>query len=145
VLRWVGSLLHGGSLGEALPSFPVSPLDLVALGLGVAAAALGIDAHAGPVLAGLAVVVAIARVVQARTAPHLICWIVVPLLLWIGHDSLRFTAGVACLFGQSLLTAFAARGRPEQASDVAIALRVTLAAAVGLAAMAMISFAGIYL
>lgn len=123
----------------------MSPLDLVALGLGVAAAALGIDANAGPVLAGLAVVVAIARVVRARTAPHLICWIVVPLLLWIGHDSLTFIAGVACLFGQSLLTALAARGRPEQASDVTIALRVTLAAAAGVAAMAMISFAGIYL
>jgi hypothetical protein len=123
----------------------VSPLDLVALGLGVAAAALGIDAHAGPLLAGLAVVVAIARAVRARTAPHLVCWIVVPLLLWIGHDSLTFIAGVACLFGQSLLTALAARGRPEQASDVTIALRVTLAAAAGVAAMAMISFAGIYL
>ncbi len=89
--------------------------------------------------------VAIARAVRARTAPHLVCWIVVPLLLWIGHDSLRFTAGVACLFGQSLLTALAARGRPEEASDVTIAVRVTAAAVAGVAAMAMISFAGIYL
>jgi uncharacterized membrane protein len=123
----------------------VSPLDLVALGLGVAAAALGVDAHAGPVLAGLAVGVALARSVRARTAPHLVCWLVVPLLLWIGHDSYRFLAGVACLFGQSLLTALAARGRPEDAPDVAVALRVTLAAAAGISAMALISFAGIYL
>jgi hypothetical protein len=120
------------------------PIDLVALGLGAAAAALGIDAHTGPVLVGLAVAVALARVVRARTAPHLVCWIVVPLLLWIGDDSHRFVAGVACLFGESLLTTLAARGRPQPASDVEIALRVTLAAAAGITAVALLSFAGIY-
>jgi hypothetical protein len=118
--------------------------DLVALGLGAAAAALGIDAHTGPVLVGLALAVAIARVVRARTAPHLVCWIVVPLLLWIGNDSRRFIAGVACLFGGSLLTVLAARGRAERSSDFEIALRVTLAAAAGITAVALLSFGEIY-
>jgi hypothetical protein len=122
----------------------LGPIDLVALGLGVAAAALGIDTHTGPVLIGLVLAVALARVVRARTAPHLVCWIVVPLLLWIGDDSRRFMAGVACLFGASLLTAFAARGRAERPSDLEIALRVTLAAAAGVTAMGLLSFGGIY-
>ena len=55
---------------------------------------------------------------RARTAAHLVCWLVVPLLLWIGCDTPAFVAGALCLFGQSLMTALAARGRPEQASDV---------------------------
>ena len=49
-------------------------------------------------------------------------------------------AGTLCLFGQAAITALAARGRPEEASDVAVALRVTLAAAAGVTAVALLAF-----
>jgi hypothetical protein len=120
------------------------PLDLVALGLGVAAAALGIAAGTGPVLAGIAVAVAVARVVRARTAPHVVCWLVVPLLVWIGFDSAAFVAGTLCVFAQSALTALAARGRAEPARDIMVATRVTLALAAGVTAVALLAFGNIY-
>jgi len=116
----------------------------VALGLGVAAAALGLAAGTGPVLVGITVGVALARVVQARTTPHLVCWLIVPLLIWIGFDRTSMVAGALCLFGQSGLTAFAARGRPEFASDFVIAARVTLAVAAGVTAVALLAFANVY-
>jgi hypothetical protein len=116
----------------------------VALGLGVAAAALGLAAHTGPVLPGLAIGLVLARLVRARTTPHLVCWLVVPLLLWIGFDTRSFLAGTICLFGQSALTALAAHGRPETGSDVEIAARVTLALAAGVTAVALLAFGNIY-
>jgi hypothetical protein len=116
----------------------------VALGLGVAAAALGIAADTGPVLGGIAAALVIARLVRARTSPHVVCWVIVPLLLWIGFDSTTFVAGVLCLFGQSLLTALATRGRSETAPDVAVAARVTLALAAGVTAVALLAFGTIY-
>jgi hypothetical protein len=122
----------------------LGPLDLVALGLGAAAAALGIAAHTGPVLPGLAVAVALARLVRARTMPHVICWMVVPLLFWIGFDSATFVAGTACLFGQSLIAALAARGRPQHPPDYVIAARVTLSLAAGVTAVALLAFGNIY-
>jgi hypothetical protein len=120
------------------------PLDLVALGLGVAAAALGIAANTGPLLAGIAVAVALGRLVRARTGPHVVAWIVVPLLLLIGHGTWSFLAGTVCLFGQALLTALTARGRPETTTDVAVAARVTLAAAAGVTAVALVGFLNVY-
>ena len=120
------------------------PLDLVALGLGVAAAAFGIAADTGPLLAGIAVAVALAGLVRARTASHLVCWLVVPMLLWVGWDSWQFVLGAACLFGQAAIAALGARGRPEDASDVAVALRVTLAAAAGVTAIALLAFVNVY-
>jgi hypothetical protein len=120
------------------------PLDLVALGLGVAAAALGIAAHTGPLLPGIAVAVALARLVQARTAAHVVCWLVVPLLLWIGWGTATFVVGSLCLLGQAGITAFEANGRPEEASDIAVAGRVTLAGAAGVTAVALLAFVNIY-
>jgi hypothetical protein len=116
----------------------------VALGLGVAAAALGIAADTGPVLGGIAVALVIAHVVRARTAPHAVCWVIVPLLIWIGFDSITFVAGVLCIFGQSALTALAARRRSETAPDVVVATRVTLAMAAGVTAVALLAFGNIY-
>ncbi len=110
----------------------------------MAAAALGIAAHTGPLLPGLAVAVALARLVRARTAAHIVCWLVVPLLLWIGWDTPAFLAGTLCLFGQAAITAFASLGRPEEASDIAVAGRVTLAAAAGVTAIALLAFVNIY-
>ena len=121
-----------------------APLDLVALGLGVGAAALGIAADTGPLLAGVAIAVALAGLVRARTAAHLVCWLVVPLLLWIGWGTWTFVAGTLCLFGQAAITALGARRRPEEASDVAVALRVTLAAAAGVTAVALLAFVDVY-
>jgi hypothetical protein len=120
------------------------PLDLVALGLGAAAAALGLAAGTGPVLVAIAVAVALARVVQARTTPHVVCWLIVPLLLWIGWDTPSLVAGALCLFGQSALTALAARGRPAFANDFVIAARVTLAVAAGVTAVSLLAFANVY-
>jgi hypothetical protein len=120
------------------------PLDLVALGLGVAAAALGIAADTGPLLGGIALAVVLARLVSARTAPHIVCWLVVPLLLWIGYDTPAFLVGTLCLFAQSGITAFAARARAEPASDVAVAARVTLGVAAGVTAVALLAFVNIY-
>jgi hypothetical protein len=122
----------------------LGPLDLVALGLGAAAAALGIAAGTGPVLPGIAVAVALARVVRARTMPHAICWIVVPLLIWIGFDSWTFLGGTACLFGESLIAALAARGRPEHPQDIVVASRVTLSLAAAVTAVALLAFGNIY-
>ena len=146
----VGSLLHGRSLGEPESGYrPCSwPSSVLSTWWRLAWEPRPQHSASTPTRApcssGSRVAVAIARVVRARTAPHLVCWIVVPLLLWIGDDSRRFVAGVACLFGESLLTTLAARGRPQPASDVEIALRVTLAAAAGITAVALLSFAGIY-
>ena len=95
-----------------MPPRPAPP-DLVALGLGVAAAALGIAADTGPLLGGIAVAVALGRLVRARTAAHIVCWLVVPLLLWIGWDTPAFLVGTLCLFWQAVITAFASLGRPE--------------------------------
>ncbi len=120
------------------------PLDLIGLGLGLAAAALGIAADTGPLLAGIAVGLALGRLVQARTASHLVCWLVVPLLLVIGHSNLTFVAGALCLFGQAAIAALAARGRPDEASDIAVAGRVTLAAAAGVTAVALLAFVNVY-
>lgn len=120
------------------------PLDLVALGLGVAAAALGIAADTGPLLGGIAVAVALSGLVRARTAPHIVCWLVVPLLLWIGHGTRSFLVGTLCLFGQAGITALAARGRSENASDVAVAARVTLGVAAGVTAVALLAFVNVY-
>jgi hypothetical protein len=124
---------------------PLAPLDLIALGLGVAAAALGIAAHTGPFLVGLAIAVALARTVRARSAPHIVCWLVVPLAIWIGFDSLAFVLGVVCLFGQSLVTTLAARGRPEESTDVEAALRVALGLGAGVTVIALLAFGDIYL
>jgi hypothetical protein len=128
----------------------LGPLDLIALGAGAAAAALGIAAGTGPFLVGLAVAVAIARVVRARTAPHEVIWLVVPLLVWIGSDAgsrrrALFLAGVACLLFQAALAALAARGRPEAPTDVEVAARVTLAVAAGVTAISLLAFGNIYL
>jgi hypothetical protein len=120
------------------------PLDLVALGLGVAAAAFGIAADTGPLLGGIALALVLARLVWARTAPHIVCWLVVPLLLWIGYDTAAFLVGTLCLFGQAAITARAARGRAEPASDVAVAARVTLGVAAGVTAVALLAFVNVY-
>jgi hypothetical protein len=116
----------------------------VALGLGVAAAALGIAADTGPLLGGIAVGVALSRLVQARTAPHIVCWLVVPMLLWIGHGTPSFLVGALCLLGQALITALAGRGRSETPSDVAVASRVSLAVAAGVTAVALLAFVNVY-
>ena len=116
----------------------------MALGLGVAAAAFGIDAGTGPLLAGIAVGVALSRLVRARTAPHIVCWLVVPLLLWIGHARPSFLVASVCLFAQAGLTALAARGRGDDASDVAVAARVTFGVAAAVTAVALLAFVNVY-
>jgi hypothetical protein len=116
----------------------------VALGLGVAAATFGIAADTGPLLGGIAFAVVLARLVSARTASHIVCWLVVPLLLWIGYDTPAFLAGTLCLFGQAGSTALAARGRAEPASDLAVAGRVTLGVAAGVTAVALLAFVNLY-
>jgi hypothetical protein len=120
-------------------------LDLVALGLGVAAAALGIAADTGPFMVGLAVALVIARLVRARTAPHVVCWIIVPLLLWVGHQSDTFLAATVCLFAASGIVAWDARGRPEQPTDVEVAVRVSLVVAGAVTAIALLAFGDIYM
>jgi hypothetical protein len=116
----------------------------VALGLGIAAAAFGIAADTGPLLGGIALAVVLARLVAARTAPHIVCWLVVPLLLWIGYDTPTFLAGTLCLFAQAGITALAARARAEPASDLAVAARVTLGVAAGVTAVALLAFVNVY-
>jgi hypothetical protein len=120
-------------------------LDLVALGLGIAAAALGIAAHTELFIAGIVVALLIARLVRARTAPHVVCWLIVPLLLWIGHESGRFLAGTACLFLASGIVAWSARGRPEEPTDVEVAVRVSLVVAGAVTTIALLAFGDIYL
>jgi hypothetical protein len=119
-------------------------LDLVALGLGIAAAALGIAAHTGLFMTGIVVAVLIARLVRARTAPHIVCWLVVPLLLWVGQESGRFLVGTACLFFASGIVAWSARGRPEEPTDVEVAVRISLAVAGAVTTIALLAFGDIY-
>jgi hypothetical protein len=120
-------------------------LDLVVLGLGVAAAAFGVAADTGPFMIGLAVAVILARLVRARTAPHVICWLIVPLLVWVGHESALFLAGTACLFAASAIVAFGARGRPDEPTDIDVAVRVALAVAGAVATIALLAFGDIYM
>jgi hypothetical protein len=119
-------------------------LDLVALGLGVAAAAFGVAAHTGPVLILLAVAVALARLVRARTVAYIVCLLIVPLLLWIGSSSGLFLAGVACVFAGSAIVVAAAVNRPEEPTDIEVAVRVSLAVAAGIAVVALFAFGNVY-
>jgi hypothetical protein len=119
-------------------------LDLVALGLGVAAAAFGVAAGTGPVMILLAVAVALGRLVRARTVAYIVCLLIVPLLVWIGSGSASFLVGVACLFAESGIVVVGAVHRPEQATDVEVALRVSLAVAAGIAVVALFAFANVY-
>ena len=119
-------------------------LDLVALGAGVGAAALGVAAGSGPVLGGLAVGLALGRLVDARTVGHLVLWLCTPLLLWIGSGNGWFLAGTVCIAFQAAATAWGARGRSESPGDVAVAARITLAVAAGVTAIALLLFADVY-
>jgi hypothetical protein len=119
-------------------------LDLVALGLGVAAAAFGVAADTGPTMILLAGSVAVARLVRARTVAYIVCLLIVPLLVWIGSGSAPFLLGVACLFAESGIVVWVAVHRPEQPSDVEVAVRVTLAAAAGVAVVALVAFGNVY-
>ena len=119
-------------------------LDLVALGLGVAAAAFGVAAGTGPVLILLAGSVALARLVRARTVAYIVCLLIVPLLVWIGSGSTSFLLGVACLFGESAIVVAAAVHRPAQPSDIEVAVRVSLAVAAGIAVVALFAFGNVY-
>ena len=119
-------------------------LDLVALGAGLGAAALGVAAGTGPVLGGIAVGLALGRLVDARTVGHLVLWLCVPLLLWIGWSDGTFLAGTACLAFQAGATAWGARGRPENPGDLAVAARITLGLAAGVTAISLLLFADVY-
>lgn len=119
-------------------------LDLIALGAGVGAAALGVAAGTGPVLGGIAVGLALARLAQARTAAHVVLWLCTPLLLWIGSSSGWFIAGTACLAFQAAVTAWGARGRPAEPNDLAIAARVTLGVAGAIVALSLLTFGNVY-
>jgi hypothetical protein len=119
-------------------------LDLVALGAGVAAAALGVAAGTGPILGGIAVGLALGRLVDARTVAHLVLWLCTPLLVWIGSSDGTFLAGTACLAFQAAVTAWRARGRPESPGDLAVALRITLALAAAVTTISLLFFADVY-
>jgi hypothetical protein len=119
-------------------------LDLIAFGAGVGAAALGVAAGTGPVLGGIAVGLALGRLVDARTVAHLVLWLCTPLLLWIGSSNGTFLAGTACLAFQAAATAWGARGRPEGPGDLAVAARVTLGLAASVTAISLFAFGNVY-
>jgi hypothetical protein len=96
------------------------------------------------VLPALALALVLGRLVRARTVAHVVLWLCVPLLVWVGWDSGRFLAGTACLAVQAALCAWLAQRRPPGANDVEAAVRVTLAAAAGVAAVAFLFFGNVY-
>lgn len=92
----------------------------------------------------LAGAVVLARLVRARTVAYIVCLLIVPLFVWIGSGSATFLLGVACLFAESAIVVWAAVHRPEEPSDIEVAVRVTLAVAAGITVVALVAFGNVY-
>jgi hypothetical protein len=115
-------------------------LDVTAIAFGVAAGAFGLSAGTGPLAPGLAALVLGGLVLRARSALYIAVWAVAPLLVWATYPDLSALIASLALAASALCALLAARQRPESPEEATVAARVTLAAAMVMAASGLLSF-----
>jgi hypothetical protein len=114
--------------------------DVIAIALGVAAAAAGVSAGTGPLTGGLAALVLAGVALRARSAEYIAVWAVAPLFVWATYpDPSAMVAGGA-LAACAVCALLAARDRSASPGDDLIAARVTLAAAMVVTSSGLLSF-----
>jgi hypothetical protein len=116
------------------------PFDILAIALGVVAAAFGVSAGTGPLVGGLAALVLIGVVLRARSAEYIAVWAIAPLLVWATYPDPSMIVAAVALAGSAVCALLGARERTETAGDELIAARVTLAAAMVVTAGGLLSF-----
>jgi hypothetical protein len=114
--------------------------DVSVFAFAVAAGILGVVAHTGPLFPGLAVLVAAGLLLRARTAHYIVVSAVAPLLVWATWPDVAAAAGALALAAGALCALLLVRERPNAAYDAIVASRVTLAAAMVVAATGLLSF-----
>jgi hypothetical protein len=110
------------------------------IALAVAAGLLGLLAATGPLFPGIAALVVAGHLLRARSAQYIVVWAVAPLAIWATWLDVWALLAALVLAAASLAALLAARERPEPASEGVIASRITLAAAMVVAAAALLSF-----
>ena len=113
--------------------------DVIAIALAVAAGAFGVSAGTGPLLPGLALLVLAGLPLRARSAEYVAVCAVAPFLVWATWPDASMLVAAAALAGSGVFALLGARERPP-ASDGLVAARITLAAAMVVAASALLSF-----
>jgi hypothetical protein len=114
--------------------------DVSAIAFAVAAGALGVLADTGPLFPGLAALVVAGLLLRARSAQYIVVWAVAPLLIWATYLDVTALAGALALAFAAISALFSARERAPGVDEAVTAARITLAAAVVLAASALLSF-----
>ena len=114
--------------------------DVIAIALGVAAGVLGVSAGTGPLVPGLAALVLAGLALRARTAQYIAVWAVAPLLVWATYPDPSAIAAAVALAASALCALLSARERPHSAAEDVVAARITVAAAMVLAASGLLSF-----
>ena len=115
-------------------------LDVIAIGLAVAAAVLGASAGTGPLAGGIGAFILAGLALRARSAQYIVVWAVAPLLLWATYPDPSATLAAVALAASAICALLSAREREPGASDGLIASRVTLAAAMVVTAGGLLSF-----
>ena len=114
--------------------------DVIAIALAVAAGAFGVSAGTGPLVGGLAVLVVAGLALRARSAHYIAVWAVVPLFVWATFPDPSAALAAVALTACAICALLQARDRAAPAADGVIAARVTLAAAMVVAASGLLSF-----
>jgi hypothetical protein len=114
--------------------------DVSVVVLAAAAGILGVVAHTGPLLPGLALLVICGLLLRTRTAQYIVASAVAPLLLWATWPDVAAAAGTLALSAGALSALLLVRERPGGASEVVVASRITLAAALVVASAGLLSF-----
>ena len=115
-------------------------LDVTAIAFGVAAGAFGVSAGTGPLVGGLAALVLAGLALRARSALYIAVWAVAPRFVWATYPDLSAILAAVALAASALCALLSARDRPEPGDESIVAARVTLAAAMVVAASGLLSF-----
>jgi hypothetical protein len=115
-------------------------LDVIAIALGVLAAAFGISAGTGPLVGGLAVLVLAGVALRARSAEYVAVWAIAPLLVWATYPDPSMIVAAIALAAAAVCALLGARERPESTNEELTAARATLAAAMVVTAGGLLSF-----
>jgi hypothetical protein len=114
--------------------------DVSVVAFAAAAGILGVVAHTGPLFPGLAALVVAGLLLRARTAQYIVVSAVAPLLLWATWPDVAAAAGALALAAGALCALLLVRERSSAVYDAVVASRVTLAAAMVVAATGLLSF-----
>jgi hypothetical protein len=114
--------------------------DVTAVVFGVAAGAFGVSAGTGPLMSGLAALVLAGLALRARSALYIAVWAVAPLFVWATYPDPSAIIAALALAASAVCALLGARERPEPADEATVAARITLAAAMVVAASGLLSF-----